>query len=123
MLDMKKINESLNRQINGKLSAIVIGIVAVIFPLYALHDTDWKDMEFGFLSILLPLLYMSAITGLIFLALGKQGPQITSKETDHKIAETYQKTQKYLVLVWCVITIAWVVWVGCLFWKAYAAGT
>jgi len=117
MLDMKKINKSLNRQIDRKLSAIVIAIVAVIFPFYALYDADWKSMEFNYLSVLLPVLYVSAITGLIFLALGKQGKQITSKETDHKIAETYRKTQKYLAPVWYVIAIAWAVWIGYLFWK------
>ncbi len=110
-------SKSINRQVDGKLAAIVIGIVSVVLPVYGLRDMDWENMEFSFLSALLPLLYVSAITGLIFLALGKEGQHITSKETDLKIAKAYWKIQKNLVPVWYVIAVAWLVWVGYLLWK------
>ncbi len=117
MLNMKKFRESLNQQVNGKVAATIIGISAIIIPIFGLRDLDWQKVELGFLSILISLLYVVVIAGFVFLALGKQGKNITPKETDEKIARIHSRIQKKLVPVGWMLTAAWIVWIGYFVWK------
>ena len=119
MLYMEKIKALLRRPINGRIPAIVIGILAIIIPAYGLHDTDWKNVELSFLSILPLVLYVIAIAGFIFLAFGKQSPGITSKSVDKKINETYSHVQKKLTLVLWVLLFGWGIWAVYLLLKLF----
>jgi len=117
MPNMKKIKNSLNQPVNKHYAAILISIVAIVLPTYGLYGTDWKNAELNVLSILLPLLWVVFVTGFIFLALGKRGKNVTSVETDQKIAITYSNIQKMLTPLWWAAGIVWLIWTGYLVWS------
>ncbi len=117
MPNMKNIMNSLNQPINKNLAAILIGAVAIVFPIYGFYGTDWENAEFNMLSISFPLLWVVFVTGFIFLAIGKKGKNITSVETDKKISIIYSNIQKKLTPVWWVIGIVWLIWVVYLVWN------
>ena len=114
---MKNIKNSLNQPVNKRYAAILIGVVAIVLPVFGLYETDWKNAELNTLSILLPLLWVIFVTGFIFLALGEKGKNITSEETDKKIATTYSHIQQKLTPVWWVLGIVWLIWVAYLVWN------
>ena len=119
MPNMKNIKNSLNQPVNKNYAAILIGTVAIALPVYGLYNAEWKNAEINTLSILLPLLWVVFVTGFIFLALGKKGKDITSEETDQKIAITYSNIQKKLTPLWWAVGVIWLIWMGYLVWHLF----
>lgn len=113
----RNIKTSLNQPVNKNLAATLISIVAVAFPLYGLYGFDWEIAKLSTLSILVLLLYFLFVAGTIFLALGKKGRNLTSVETDKKIAITYSRIQRKLAPVWWVLGIVCLAWVVYLIWE------
>ena len=112
MHSMRNFRGVLNKPVNRYFAATLIGVVAVVLPVYAFYDMDWGDAEFNAMSVLIPLLYVVFVAGFVFLALDKKGRNLTSVETDKKIAITYSSFQKKLTPVWWVLAVAWLLWVA-----------
>ncbi len=113
---MKKPKHSIDKPVNKNIAAMLIGIVAILFPAYWLDKTDWENAELNVLAILLPLLYVIFVIGFVLLALGKKGKNITSDKTDRHIEKTYSHILKKLKPLWWVMGIAWCIWVAYLVW-------
>ena len=97
MHSMRNFRGVLNKPVNRNFAATLIGVVAVVLPVYAFYDMDWGDAEFNAMSVLIPLLYVVFVAGFVFLALDKKGRNLTSVETDKKIAITYSSFKKNLL--------------------------
>ena len=117
MHDMKKIRELLNQQLIGPFAAVIIVVVAVIVPVLGFRDLNFQDVEFGFLSVIIPLLYVVAVVGFVYLSLGKQGRNITSKESDEKISKACNRVQKKLKPFYWAFVVSWLIVTGYLVWK------
>lgn len=109
-------NNSLNQPVNKKFAAILIGIVAIVLPIYGLYDVDWKEAKLNTLAIVLPLFWVVIVVGFILLVLGKKGREVTAVETDIKISNAYKGFQKKLNPLWWAVGIVWVIWMGYLVW-------
>ncbi len=107
----------MNQQVNGKFAATIIGVVAITIPIIALRDMDRDYMEIGFLSVAVPVLYAVSVAGFIFLALGKQGRNVTSREMDEKTARVHSQIQKKLAPLWWTLSVAWLIWAVYLVWE------
>ena len=119
MPNMKNIRNSLTKPVNKYYAAILIGAIAIVLPIYGIYGTNWKNVELNMLSILLPLLWVVFVMGFIFLALGNRGRDVTSAETDQKIATTYFNFQEMFAPLWWVAVIVWLIWMGYLVWSLF----
>lgn len=122
MLNMNKIRKSLNQAVGGKVSAIVIVIVALAIPIYGFRDANFQKVELSIFSVLLPVFYVVAVGGFMYLALGKKGPNVTSNETDRRIATAYAQIQKKLTPILWLLFIGWLMWVAYLLWSLVEKG-
>ena len=108
---------SIDRPINSKLAATIIALTAIAISAIFFLETDWSQIEINAYSVLFPILFIVIIVGFIFLALGNKGRNITSEETDSKIAKGYKTIQRKLLPVWWILAICWVVWMGYFLWN------
>ena len=107
---------NIDRPINSKVAATVIALFSLAITTFFLTEIDWSKRELNANSILTLLLFVVLITGFIFLALSIRGRNITSEETDNKIANTYKTIQQKLLPIWWVLAIGWLAWMGYLAW-------
>lgn len=73
---LEKLREILANPVPGRFSVILIGIVAIALPAYGLSAVKWKDVQFNLFTILIPVLYVLAVAGFVFFALGRTGRDI-----------------------------------------------
>ena len=67
-------------------------------------------------------MYILAIAGFAFMAIGKVGPNITSKEIDKKIADRYKETLRILQPIFVVVLILLLARIGYQFLHLYKDG-
>ena len=108
---------SIDKPINSKLAATIIALLAIAIFVIFILETDWSQIELNAYSVLLPLLFVVIIVGFVFIALGNKGRNVTSEETDNKIADNYRRVQQKLLPAWWVLVVCWVVWMGYLLWN------
>ena len=114
---MNKIQSILNQSVNGSFAAVLVGVAGIGIPVYLLLDEDWSKLEFNIYSILLPVLYLAAVGSLMFFVAGVNGPNLTSAETDEKIASNWKRFQILLSPVFRVVAVLWIAWVLYLLWN------
>jgi len=117
MPDMKKIRELLNQKLSGPFAAAIIGVLAVIVPVVGFRNLNLRDVEIGFLSVIIVFLYVVAIVGFVYLSLGKRGRNITSKEVDEKISKVYFRARKKLKPFYWAVVVSWLIGTGYLVWN------
>jgi len=64
MTDIEKLRALLNRSVNGMPAAIIIVIAAITIPVCFLRDVDWKNVDLGISTVLIPVLYGVAVAGM-----------------------------------------------------------
>jgi len=87
---MNKFQIFLNQSINGRLAVVLIGVAGLVAPAYLLI---WSKYDFKTYHLLIAVFYLAAVGSLMFLATGRTGPNITSAETDKKIASRWKHIQ------------------------------
>ena len=107
MIDNKKSNNTLTVKII--YSAIII-LAAVGYPLYFLFINE-VVFKVNKISIFFTILYFVPTIGFIFFVFDIKGINVTTKETDQKIAEIYEKARDLrlflalLVMLWLAYPI------------------
>lgn len=77
----------LNKEVSGKLAAIIIIILGLAILAYSAFQIDWADIELSFKSALLPILFILIISLFAFKVASNKDVDVTNKETDKKISK------------------------------------
>ena len=109
------------RNSNSRESKIVYAIVivfsAIAIPAYFLWGESWSDFKPGPLAIIIPVLYLMAVLGFVFMALNIKSKKITSSEADEKIFNKYKAFQKIVKPYLLLALFGYIVWLVLNLWQ------
>ena len=77
----------LNKEVNGKLAAIIIIMLGLVILAYSAFQIDWANIELSFKSAFLPILFILIITLFAFKVASNKDVDVTSEETDKKLSK------------------------------------
>ena len=100
----------MNIEIDKRLAAGLIVVASIFFPVFWYQELGPAPLNAKAIAVIA--LYIVATAGLVAVALGKLGPQLTSEVTDRKVQEAMSAfTSKYallalgLLLLWSCYSI------------------
>lgn len=103
------IRKLINKQVNGKVAAIVIVLSGVAVGVYAAYEIDWANFRLSFLSIFFPLLFIFVVCLFALKVVSNKDVEITSHKTDKKISDAIyrfnQKTSRIQNIALCVVVL------------------
>lgn len=79
----------LNKQVDGKWGAAAVACAALVALGAFFSSVDLDQFRWSWTAVAFVAFFPVALIGLIALAYGAKGKQVTSEETDKKIAEVW----------------------------------
>lgn len=107
MRPTERVQSYLNRQVGRRTAATTIVVAAAVLPLWFLRSTADGDFAFSPMSVFVAGLYVTAITGLVLLAIGKRGIAVTSDAADETLRRLVATIMDRLMPVAVIVAVAW----------------
>ncbi len=92
---------------------------AIVIPAWYIHEWGVTEVKLTVLSVVVGTLYIVAIVGLVVLALGVRGADVTSDATDRKISATYVAVDRKLRPVFITLAVLLLARMAYLVWRLH----